>query len=192
MSKGTSIKDAIKAWEDKTGQKAEEATVVKLLAQQPFIVKMDASLAVLSKVEHLAMSTNQIEKISNLNGLSFLKILSLGRNSIKKIEGLDAVSDTLEELWISYNQIERLNGVECCKKLKVIYASNNKIKAWEGVTPCQSLPALEELLLVGNPLEEKCTGEGTWISDVSKKFPALKKLDGKPIIRLEEEGGGES
>jgi dynein light chain 1 len=59
--------------------------------------------------------------------------LSLGRNNIKKIEGLDAVADTLEELWISYNQLEKLNGVECCKKLKVLYASNNKIKAWDGI-----------------------------------------------------------
>lgn len=92
---------------------------------------------------HLALSTNLIDKISNLHGLCILlihlllaclKILSLGRNAIKKIEGLDAVADTLEELWLSYNQIERLNGVECCKKLKVLYASNNKIKAWDGVT----------------------------------------------------------
>ncbi|KAJ3332444.1 Dynein light chain 1, axonemal [Blyttiomyces sp. JEL0837] len=191
MSKGTSIKDAIKAWEERTGQNAAEAQVVKMYSQQPFIMKMDASLATLAKCEHLSLSTNQIEKISNLNGLNCLRILSLGRNSIKKIEGLDAVADTLEELWISYNQIERLNGVEACKKLKVIYASNNKIKAWEGVTPCQSLPALEELLLVGNPLEEKCTAEGTWTSEVSKKFPGLKKLDGKPIIRDDELGGGE-
>jgi dynein light chain 1 len=68
-----------------------------------------------------------------LIGLAALKILSLGRNSIKKIEGLEAVADTLEELWLSYNQIERLNGIECCKKLKVLYASNNKIKGWDGV-----------------------------------------------------------
>lgn len=37
-----------------------------------------------------------------------LRILSLGRNLIKKIENLDAVADTLEELWISYNQITSL------------------------------------------------------------------------------------
>lgn len=37
-----------------------------------------------------------------------LRILSLGRNLIKKIENLDAVADTLEELWISYNQIASL------------------------------------------------------------------------------------
>jgi dynein light chain 1 len=65
--------------------------------------------------------------------IEFLTILSLSRNSIKKIESLEPVAETLEELWLSYNQIERVNGVECCKKLKVLYLSNNKIKAWDGV-----------------------------------------------------------
>ncbi|KAJ3221628.1 Dynein light chain 1, axonemal [Chytriomyces hyalinus] len=195
QSKGTTIKDAIKIWEEKNpGQTSAEATIVKLITQQPFIVKMDASLATLVKVEQLALSTNMIEKISNLNGLNNLRVLSLGRNMIKKIEGLDAVSDTLEELWISYNQIERLNGIECCKKLKVLYASNNKIKAWEGITSLQALSGLEDLLLVGNPLEEKCTADGNWVSEISKKFPSLRKLDGKPIIRedaMEDEEGKE-
>jgi len=102
------------------------------------------------------------------------------------------VADTLEELWVSYNSIERLNGIECCKKLRVLYASNNKIKAWEGVLPLKELPALEEVLLTGNPLEEKCTADGNWRDEMSKKLPALKKLDGRPIIReeVEEEGEG--
>ncbi|KAJ3343421.1 Dynein light chain 1, axonemal [Entophlyctis luteolus] len=181
MSKGTSIKDAIKIWvgsiaarvpeEKNPGTPSSEATIVKLISMQPFIVKMDASLAALAKCEL---------------SVSLVQILSLGRNYIKKIEGLDAVADTLEELWISYNQIERLNGIECCKKLKVLYASNNKIKAWDGITSLQALPAFEEVLLMGNPLEEKCTADGNWISEMSKKFPALKKLDGKMIIREEE------
>ncbi|KAG5460479.1 MAG: hypothetical protein BJ554DRAFT_7468, partial [Olpidium bornovanus] len=141
---------------------------------------------------HLNISTNQIEKIAGLQGLSCLKILSLGRNCIKKIEGLDAVADTLEELWISYNLVERLNGIECCKKLRVLYASNNKIKAWEGVLPLKELPVLEEVLLTGNPLEEKCTADGNWRDEITKKLPGLKKLDGRPIIRdeVEEDEGG--
>ena len=57
---------------------------------------------------HLALSTNNIEKISSLSGLDNLQILSLGRNQIKKIEGLDGVADTLEELWMSYNLIDKL------------------------------------------------------------------------------------
>jgi Leucine-rich repeat (LRR) protein len=57
---------------------------------------------------HLALSTNNIDKISSLAGMDQLKILSLGRNVIKKIENIEAVADTLEELWLSYNQIEKL------------------------------------------------------------------------------------
>lgn len=37
-----------------------------------------------------------------------LQILSLGRNLLKKIEGLDPVAETLEELWLSYNNITSL------------------------------------------------------------------------------------
>jgi len=45
-----------------------------------------------------------------------LKILSLGRNNIKKLENLDGIGQSLEQLWISYNPIDKLNGVD---KLKV-------------------------------------------------------------------------
>lgn len=134
MSKSTTIKEAIKVWEEKHQKVAADATVVKLFMQQPFIVKIEAGLSVLAKCEHLSLGTNQIDRMSNFQGLGCLRILSLSRNNIKKIEGLDAVADTLEELWLSYNLIEKLNGVEMCKKLKILYVSNNKIKAWDGMT----------------------------------------------------------
>ncbi|KAI9221305.1 hypothetical protein BC828DRAFT_405042 [Blastocladiella britannica] len=176
-------KDALKLWEEKNGRPVVEEKVVKLLMFQPFITKLDASLSTLTKCEHLGLSTNMIEKISNLQGLSSLRKLSLGRNYIKKIEGLDAVADTLEELWISYNQIERLNGVECCKKLKVLYASNNKIKAWEGANCLKDLPLLEDLVLVGNPLEEKHSADGNWREVCTRTFPQIKRLDGQIVIK---------
>jgi dynein light chain 1, axonemal len=46
-----------------------------------------------------------------LAGLPQLEVLSLGRNSIKKLEGLEPVAPTLKQLWISYNVIERLVSV---------------------------------------------------------------------------------
>ncbi|KAI8898754.1 hypothetical protein BC833DRAFT_588532 [Globomyces pollinis-pini] len=184
MSKGMTTKDALKLWEEKhPGQPIQEATVVKCMMTQPFIAKMDASLATLVKVEHLSLSTNQIEKISNLNGLANLRILSLGRNSLKKIEGLDAVAETLQELWLSYNMIEKLNGVECCKKLKVLYICNNKLKDWPAIMPAAGLPCLEDVLFSGNPIEEKCTADGSWVPEITKRFPTAKKLDGKTLIR---------
>ena len=57
---------------------------------------------------HLSLSSNGIEKISNLAGLSSLRVLSLGRNVIKKLEQLEPVANTLEELWVSYNLLEKL------------------------------------------------------------------------------------
>ena len=40
--------------------------------------------------------------------MAALKTLSLARNLIRKIEGLEPVAGTLEQLWLSYNQLERL------------------------------------------------------------------------------------
>ncbi len=66
-----------------------------------------------------------------LAGLKNLKILSLARNQISKIQKLDDVSGTLEELWISYNMIEKLDGLKNLKKLKKLYIGNNRIKRFD-------------------------------------------------------------
>jgi dynein light chain 1, axonemal len=62
--------------------------------------------------------------------MSKLKILSLGRNLLKKIEKLEDVASTLEELWVSYNQISTLDGISVCTNLATLYISNNTIKSW--------------------------------------------------------------
>eukprot|EP00069_Balaena_mysticetus_P000930 bmy_03566T0 len=110
MAKATTIKEALARWEEKTSQKPSEAREIKLYAQIPPIEKMDASLSTLFNCEKLSLSTNCIEKIANLNGLT--------------------VGDTLEELWISYNFIEKLKGIHVMKKLKILYMSNNLVKDW--------------------------------------------------------------
>jgi len=108
-----------------------------------------------------------------------LKILSLGRNQIKNLTGLEAVGDTLEELWISYNNIEKLKGVTVLTKLKVLFMSNNNVKDWGEFQKLAELPCLEVLLFVGNPLEEKHSADGDWRDQALKRLPKLKKLDGK-------------
>lgn len=75
--------------------------------QQPPIQKMDPGLKEVAHVEQLSLSTNQIERIANLNGFTNLKTLSLGRNNIKNFAGLEQVADTLENLWISYGDPAR-------------------------------------------------------------------------------------
>ncbi|XP_069988138.1 dynein axonemal light chain 1 isoform X4 [Penaeus vannamei] len=152
-SKGTTVREALKQWEEGTGQKAAEALEVKLIGLYPPIEKLDSSLQTLVNCEKLCLSTNMIEKLSHLNNLRNLKILSLGRNNVKTFAGL------------------------------VLYMSNNLVKDWVEFIKLTELTALEELNFVGNPLEEKHTGEGTWRTEVERKLTGLKKLDGLPIIR---------
>ncbi|KPP78738.1 dynein light chain 1, axonemal-like, partial [Scleropages formosus] len=169
--------DALRATEEKSGEKASEAKAVKLYSQIPPIEKLDAALSALGNCERLSLSTNCIEKITNLNGLKNLRILSLGRNNIKNLNGLEAVGDTLEELWISYNLIEKLKGIHVMKKLRVLYMSNNLVKEWGEFLKLADLPALVDLVFVANPLEEKHSADGTWIDEATKRLPKLKKLD---------------
>lgn len=189
QAKATTVREALAKWEEKSGEKASEATAIKLYGQVPSIEKMDASLSTLTKCEKLSLSTNCIEKITNLNGLKNLRILSLGRNNIKALTGLEAVGDTLEELWISYNLIEKLKGIQCMRNLKVLYMSNNLVKEWGEFVRLADLPCLADLVFVGNPLEEKYSTEGTWMDEASKRLPNLKKLDGTPVIKQEEDEG---
>ena len=99
----TTIKQALKKWEETTGKKAYEATEVKLIGVYPpiekvysynvtvrliiFSYQMDSALASLSSCEKLSLSTNMITNVQNLQNLKCLKILSLGRNLIKNLAG---------------------------------------------------------------------------------------------------------
>merc|ERR1712188_54940 len=129
----TSCRDAIKLFEtnpqrNPNGEKADEVKYVKLYGMYPPITKIDpAALSMLKACEHLALSSNNIDKIGNLAGMENLKILSLGRNLIKKLDNMDGLGNKLEQLWISYNAISSLAGVEKLKCLKIFFVGNNKI-----------------------------------------------------------------
>ncbi|KAK3741832.1 hypothetical protein RRG08_018532 [Elysia crispata] len=188
MAKGMTIKDALKQMEDDTGVKAKDAKVVKLIGKIPMIDKMDASLSQLEVCEQLSLSTNRIEKIANLNGLKKLTILSLGRNAIKSLAGVEALNDTLVQLWCSYNLIDKFKGVTAMKKLKVLHMAHNKVADIGEVAKLSSITTLEDVLLIGNPVEEAKSEEGVWLTEVKKKVPKLKKLDGIMLVGDTEEG----
>eukprot|EP00286_Rhodomonas_abbreviata_P016610 CAMPEP_0181339078 /NCGR_PEP_ID=MMETSP1101-20121128/29024_1 /TAXON_ID=46948 /ORGANISM="Rhodomonas abbreviata, Strain Caron Lab Isolate" /LENGTH=155 /DNA_ID=CAMNT_0023449943 /DNA_START=351 /DNA_END=818 /DNA_ORIENTATION=- len=150
---------------------------------------MDNTLGTLKQCKHLAISSNCIEKITGLKGLDNLEVLSLGRNQIKKLEGLDDVANTLRELWISYNLLDKLNGLEKLTNLVVVYMSNNLIAKWPEFDRFKDLAKLEELLFVGNPLWETHTKTEDFRLHVAGRIPWLKKLDGVPVDDEEKEKG---
>merc|ERR1712153_58939 len=184
----TTCRDAIKAfatnqYRNKVGEKPEEAANVRLYGMLPPITKMDpAALSTLKECKHLALSSNNIDKIGNLAGMEKLVVLSLGRNNIKKLENLDGLGARLEQLWISYNIISSLAGIEKLRVLKVLFISNNKISDFKEVNRLAELSStLEELVLFGNPLHMGIIGkdgELAWADQVLTALPTLKKLDG--------------
>ncbi|CAG9136138.1 Dynein light chain 1-axonemal [Plutella xylostella] len=184
-TKATTIKEAIKKWEDKTGLQAATATDVSLIFQFPPIEKMDNTLSCLANCEKLSLSTNMIEKVTGLNSFKKLRILSLGRNYIKSFAGMECVGETLEELWVSYNLIEKLKGINVLRNLRVLYMSNNLVKEWSEFNKLQELPHLEDLLFVGNPLYDACELD-TWRSEAARRLPNLKKLDGETVLRSDD------
>eukprot|EP00037_Helgoeca_nana_P016802 m.158363 g.158363 ORF g.158363 m.158363 type:complete len:199 (+) comp23694_c1_seq5:2483-3079(+) len=197
----TSCKDAIKFFDSQQAAKDPpeplhaECSIVRMTFIQPPIQKMDPGLKELAHVEQLSISTNQIERIANLNGFKNLKTLSIGRNNIKSFAGLEQVADSLENLWCSYCSIEKMKGIAVLKNLKVLYMTNNKVKDWKEFEALKDLPCLVELNFVGNPLEQKCQEDGDWVAQVQQRLPGLKKLDGIPLVgddpEEDEEGGGD-
>eukprot|EP00484_Ammonia_sp_Unknown_P001895 CAMPEP_0197023166 /NCGR_PEP_ID=MMETSP1384-20130603/3951_1 /TAXON_ID=29189 /ORGANISM="Ammonia sp." /LENGTH=198 /DNA_ID=CAMNT_0042451353 /DNA_START=59 /DNA_END=658 /DNA_ORIENTATION=- len=188
MPKATTCKQAIEAWKKKTSQDPGSAKVVKINCQIPSIDKMDSvTLGQLVECEQLSLSTNQIDKIAPLPGCKNLKILSLGRNKIKKIEKLDDIADTLEELWISYNSIEKLSGLENLSKLRVLYMSNNQIKSFDELERIAHISTLKDLLFIGNPIHLSAPDEQTYRYEVIKRLPLLSqwKLDGSMVTKDE-------
>ena len=180
MAKPTSCRDAIKRWEEITGQVAAEAKEVSLICQIPFIDKMDDSLNQLEQCEKLSLSTNQIERVLPLPKLKNLKILSLARNNIKRITGLDEIGQSLEQLWISYNQIEKLEGLNGCVKLTTLFISNNRIKVWDELTKLANSENFQTILLVENPIYG--TNDFDAVAPrVVKRIPQLQYLDSKQI-----------
>lgn len=90
--------------------------------QNPPIDRLETSvLSTLTRVEKLSISSNCIDKIVNFPPLKYITRLSLARNNIKKISGLEEIAGSLKELWLSYNQIEKLEGLSMCMKLTTLF-----------------------------------------------------------------------
>ena len=190
QSLGAAVKQFLAA---NPGKKLEDETIIKLLCTSPPIDKIDNAVNAFINCIHLSLSTNCIDKIPLLprSGLPKLEILSLGRNMIKKISGLEEVGATLRELWISYNQISTLDGLNCCIKLETLFISNNKVRDINEIKRLCINPGISNVNLVGNPIYENVNRAETRIA-ISKSVPTLRVLDGELITDAERSSSASS
>lgn len=61
--------------------------------------------------------------------------------------------------------------------------SHNYVREWREFEHLTELPVLEDLVFIGNPLEEDYSLTGKYNDEVIKRLLYLKKLDGFPVIR---------
>lgn len=182
---------ALKQWEaEPSNGPAEDATDIRLYCQTPPIAKMDNSLNTLKNCEQLSLSTNCIERMIPLAGMKKLRILSMGRNQIRRIEKLDENWETLQELWFSYNLITQLSNLTPLKNLEVLYVGNNQIKSWDEVMSLRELEKLRDVLFVGNPIYEKWEPQEARIR-VLHCLPNVSKIDGGIVKGGEREEAAE-
>lgn len=178
-----SMKDVMNLHCEQEGVAAEDLELIDFRLKM--LAKLDLEvLSKLTKVKRIKLSTNAIEKMIVLPELKCLETLSLGRNNIKKIEGLDNIAGNLKNLWLSYNQISTLNGLENCVHLEQLYLSNNKIASWDEISKLQGNSKLNDLLLVGNPVyngQEKSAAQMEVIERVPQLEGNVAKLDGVSV-----------
>ncbi len=166
-------------WEEKNEQNSSEAEIIKLNFTIPPIDKLDSSIiSTFTNCRQLSLSTNCIEKMVTIQNLKHLEILSLGRNQIRKIYGLEGVGSTLKELWISYNYIEKLDGIAPhCTALTTLYIAHNKIKDWPELEKIKELPNLKNCVFLGNDCYDKFTTKEEARLYVLKKINTLNMID---------------
>lgn len=178
---GQSLSAAVKQWQERHPEKRmDQESLVKLLCTSPPIDKIDNSVNAFANCIRLSLSTNCIDKIPLLPraALPKIEILSLGRNLIKKISGLEEIGATLRELWISYNQITALDGLSCCPKLEVLFISNNKIKDLHELRKLSQNSLLANLNLVNNPIYDNVARSEMRLN-ILAAVPQLSVLDGE-------------
>ena len=178
MPAGLSLREAVRMWEQKTGLSPNETTDVNLMCQLPTpIDRLDESINQFLIVEKLTISTNAIERFVPMPKLQQLKILSLGRNALKRIQYLDDLAGTLEQLWLSYNQIDKLDNLQNLQKLHTLLIANNKIKNWDEVAKLSANTELKIVMLVGNPIYTATQRADNWPM-VVRRAPQIESIDG--------------
>jgi protein TilB len=141
---------------------------------------------IITSLEELSLHQEEIESINEVLGSSCrkLKILYLQNNIIGKIENLHHMKE-LRYLNLALNNITRIEGLHNCEFLHKLDLTLNFIDYDTFQYSMENLSKnrlLEELFLVGNPVQAKWE-KRKYESYIIAKVPQLRYLDGMEVTK---------
>ncbi|XP_053785420.1 nischarin isoform X3 [Desmodus rotundus] len=116
------------------------------------ISKIDESVKLIPKLEFLDLSHNGVLVVDNLQHLYNLVHLDLSYNKLSSLEGVHTKLGNVKTLNLAGNLLESLSGLHKLYSLVNLDLSDNRIEQMEEVRSIGSLPCLEHVALLNNPL----------------------------------------
>ncbi|XP_045385999.1 nischarin isoform X2 [Lemur catta] len=116
------------------------------------ISEIDESVKLIPKIEFLDLSHNGLLFVDNLQHLYNLVHLDLSYNKLSSLEGVHTKLGNIKTLNLAGNLLESLSGLHKLYSLVNLDLSNNRIEQMEEVRSIGSLPCLEHVALLNNPL----------------------------------------
>ncbi|XP_023403411.2 nischarin isoform X2 [Loxodonta africana] len=116
------------------------------------ISEIDESVKLIPKIEFLDLSHNGVLVVDNLQHLSNLIHLDLSYNRLSSLQGVHTKLGNIKTLNLAGNLLESLSGLHKLYSLVNLDLSDNRIQQMEEVRSIGSLPCLEHVALLNNPL----------------------------------------
>ncbi|VTJ73565.1 Hypothetical predicted protein [Marmota monax] len=116
------------------------------------ISEIDESVKLIPKIEFLDLSHNGVLVVDNLQHLYNLVHLDLSYNKLSSLEGVHTKLGNIKTLNLAGNLLESLSGLHKLYSLVNLDLSDNRIEQMEEVRSIGSLPCLEHVALLNNPL----------------------------------------
>uniref|UniRef100_A0A673TRT3 Nischarin n=1 Tax=Suricata suricatta TaxID=37032 RepID=A0A673TRT3_SURSU len=116
------------------------------------ISSIDESVKLIPKIEFLDLSHNGVLVVDNLQHLYNLVHLDLSYNKLSSLEGVHTKLGNIKTLNLAGNLLESLSGLHKLYSLVNLDLRDNRIEQMEEVKSIGSLPCLEHVALLNNPL----------------------------------------
>ncbi|KAK3031745.1 hypothetical protein RJ639_036625 [Escallonia herrerae] len=116
----------------------------------PSVLGYDDERACAIMIE-LVLRDNQIRKIPDVSIFKRLLVFDVSYNEISTLNGLSAVSNTLQELYLSKNEVSKIEEIEHFHELQILELGSNRLRVMENM---QSLTNLQELWLGRNRIRD--------------------------------------